>query len=306
MKFPTSTEILPSEPYRSRFVSIAVVSLLLLLGISIFGGSWYTVDQTERAVLLRNGAFVDVEDPGLHFKLPWFESVVKVGLYQRSVRWDTSTGQDARQEAYSYDQQPANLSISVVWHVPADAVDQLYQQYRTEDGAESNLIDRRIPPAIKTVFGQFTAVSAIQDRAKLNVEILKAVMSDPDIARHQLRSTACRSRTSSSRRLTSSRSKERCRRVSKCSASSSKNSSSKSRPTSRSSMRRLRPTRRSLRLQRKRRRRSCVARLKHQQSELRATRCATTRNSLSSPGLNDGTVSCRRRCCRTASFHFLE
>ena len=181
MKFPTTTIREPGR--RPRLVPIIAAVVLGILALTIIGGSWYTVDQTERAVLLRNGAFVSVEDPGLHFKLPWFESVVKVGVYQRAIRWDQSNGQDGRQEAYSYDQQPANLSISVVWHVPAGSVDQLYRQYRSEDGAESNLINRRVPPAIKTVFGQFTAVSAIQDRAKLNAEIFKAVTSDSDIAK---------------------------------------------------------------------------------------------------------------------------
>lgn len=169
---------MPTLPLKT----IATVIAGLVLAIIIVAGSWYTVDQTERAVRLRNGAFVSVEEPGLHFKLPILESVVKIGIYQRTVRWDQSSGQDLREEAYSQDQQPAKLGISVIWHVPATAVDALYQQYRSADGAEENLIDRRAPQAIKTVFGQFTAVSAIQDRAKLNAEIFKAVTTDPEIA----------------------------------------------------------------------------------------------------------------------------
>lgn len=65
---------------------------LFLFAISIIFGSWYTIDQTERGVLLRNGAFVAVVQPGLHFKLPWLESVYKIDMqthkfeYTRSIR----------------------------------------------------------------------------------------------------------------------------------------------------------------------------------------------------------------------------
>jgi regulator of protease activity HflC (stomatin/prohibitin superfamily) len=166
-------------PFRTGLVG----GVVALLALSVALGSWYTVDQTERAVLLRNGAFVGVQQPGLHFKLPWLESVVHIGIYQRTTHWDASSGNDFRQEAYTYDQQPATLSLTVIWHIPEGQVDDLYRQYRSEEGVQANLISRRVPQDVKTVVGTYTAVSAIQDRAKLNADVLKAVTSDPDIAK---------------------------------------------------------------------------------------------------------------------------
>lgn len=165
-----------------RLAVLGLLAVLAVVILSVVLGSFYTVDQTERAVLLRNGAVVGVEDPGLHFKAPWLESVVKVGVYQRTDRWGSDGQTDGRQEAYSQDQQPAQLSVSVLWHVPPGSVDRLYQQYRSAEGAETNLLDRRVPQAVKTVFGQFTAVSAIQDRAKLNAQAFDAVAGDHEIA----------------------------------------------------------------------------------------------------------------------------
>jgi len=51
-----------------------VIVLLLVLG------SWYTVDQTERGVLLRNGAVVGTAQPGLGFKMPVMDSVEKISV----------------------------------------------------------------------------------------------------------------------------------------------------------------------------------------------------------------------------------
>jgi regulator of protease activity HflC (stomatin/prohibitin superfamily) len=39
----------------------------IAVGLAVAFGSWYTVDQTERGVLLRNGAIIGVAQPGLGF-----------------------------------------------------------------------------------------------------------------------------------------------------------------------------------------------------------------------------------------------
>jgi regulator of protease activity HflC (stomatin/prohibitin superfamily) len=51
-----------------------VVALIMVLG------SWYTVDQTERGVMLRNGAVIGTAQPGLGFKLPLFDRVQKISV----------------------------------------------------------------------------------------------------------------------------------------------------------------------------------------------------------------------------------
>ena len=58
-----------------------VIVLLLVLG------SWYTVDQTERGVLLRNGAVVGTAQPGLGFKMPVMDSVEKISVRTATYTW---------------------------------------------------------------------------------------------------------------------------------------------------------------------------------------------------------------------------
>ena len=43
---------------------IGAVAAVLVIGL-IAAGSWYTVDQTERGVLLRYGAVIGTAQPGL-------------------------------------------------------------------------------------------------------------------------------------------------------------------------------------------------------------------------------------------------
>src|SRR5882724_11528054 len=89
--------------------------LAILVVCMIVLGSWYTVDQTERGVLLRNGAVDGTAQPGLGFKIPVIDSVEKVSVKTFTYTWD-------KMNSYSYDQQPADLKISVTLRASPDKV----------------------------------------------------------------------------------------------------------------------------------------------------------------------------------------
>lgn len=150
------------------------------LGLGLLGGlvivyvlfaSWYQVDQGERAVVLRFGELVGTSDPGLHFKLPWVDSVRMISVQNQNNRYTNL-------EAYSRDQQPANLTVSVTYVVSDPS--ELYTQYGDLDTAVRRLIDPRLTAGIKTIFGQYDAVRAIQERAALNNDFGTAVTSAID------------------------------------------------------------------------------------------------------------------------------
>jgi len=106
-------------------IGAAVIGLIALVAIM---GSWYTVDQTERAVLLRNGAVVGTAQPGLGFKIPVIDSVEKISVKTSTYTWD-------KMNSYSYDQQPADLKISVTLRASPDKVADLYAKFGRLDTA---------------------------------------------------------------------------------------------------------------------------------------------------------------------------
>jgi len=147
------------------------------LGLGLLGGlvivyvlfaSWYQVDQGERAVVLRFGATVGVSDPGLHFKLPWVDSVRTITLQTQNKRFQNL-------EAYSRDQQPADLTVSVTFQVSDPRA--IYEQFGDLEVATARLIDPRLIAGVKTIFGQYDAARAIQERAGLNNDFATAVTS---------------------------------------------------------------------------------------------------------------------------------
>jgi len=153
----------------NRAIGFGVTAALLFLAILIvaFGG-FYQVDQGERGVLLRNGQLVSVTEPGLGFKTPVFENVRYISVRDHNVVMPL--------EAYSFDQQPASMQVSVTYRIPADRVADLYSEYGTLEALQSRVIERRTPDAVKNVFGRFTAVRAIQEREKLGVDAVQAVI----------------------------------------------------------------------------------------------------------------------------------
>lgn len=149
-------------------VGIVSAVVLALIALTVVGGSFYTVDQGERGVILRNGAVVGTAEPGLGFKLPIVDSVREINVQtQARVYKDVMV--------YSRDQQNAGLQVSVNYRLASDKVEQIYSEFAGQDGIVSRLLDRQVPEEVKNVFGKFNAVTAIQERARLGMEIQEAV-----------------------------------------------------------------------------------------------------------------------------------
>src|SRR5947209_12253108 len=146
-------------------IAAAVAGLLVLAAIL---GSWYTVDQSERGVRLRYGATIGTAQPGLGFKIPLIDSVEKVSVKTITYSWD-------KMNSYSYDQQPADLKISVTLRASPDRVADLYAKFGRLDTAVNQVVSPVVNQQVKVVFGRYTAVKAIQERGALNSAIKDAI-----------------------------------------------------------------------------------------------------------------------------------
>jgi len=152
----------------------ALAALIILL---ILMGSWYTVDQTQRGVLLRNGAFVEVVQPGLHFKWPVIDNVVKIDMQTHTYSW-------TKVNSYSADQQPADLKVSITIRTSPDKVPEVYSRFAGDlRAAVERLVTPLMNKEVKIVFGQYTAVRAVTQRGPLNTDVMRALTeamaSDP-------------------------------------------------------------------------------------------------------------------------------
>jgi len=150
-------------------IRAVLAAAILLVGLSLFFGGYYTVDAGEEAVLLRFGAVANVTGPGFHLKIPLIESVEKIDTRITTIEWSHTDPM----ESYSRDQQPAKLSIKVSLRAKPDpeSITELYTRFRDLRGFKDSILVPRTYEGVKTVFGQFDAVTAIQERARLNAEV---------------------------------------------------------------------------------------------------------------------------------------
>lgn len=136
--------------------------------LSSFLSTWYIIDESERGVLLRNGAFKSVEEPGLHFKVPFIDTTKIISIANQAALYEGV-------QAYSKDQQNATMNVSVSWHVDPTRVSELYTQYRDLDGVLNRLISRNVGTQTENVFGQYSAASAVQQRVQLVNDLNNAI-----------------------------------------------------------------------------------------------------------------------------------
>lgn len=152
---------------------LIVIGVLVVVAVIVAFNGFFTVDQGYRGVHLRLGAVVGIAEPGLGFKIPFIDRVVMLRTQTNSKVYD-------QMEAYSRDQQLAELRISVTYRLAPNAVDEIYATFGSEEGMVNRLIDRRVNELARTVFGQFNAVEAIQQRGSLNQQIFDSVLEAID------------------------------------------------------------------------------------------------------------------------------
>ncbi len=155
-------------PKRAIAAGAAVVVALVLLFSTA-----YTIDEGERGVILRLGRVVGEAGPGLHFKIPFINSVEKISVQIQKEAFEKTDVADTRLETYSRDQQPATIAMAINYHVTdASAV---YAQFGSLENMKQRVIISRAYDKLKTVFGQFDAADAIQKRTVLNAEVFEAI-----------------------------------------------------------------------------------------------------------------------------------
>lgn len=105
----------------------AVIGAVLLISTSV-----YTVDQTERALVLRFGDYVRTEGPGLKFKLP---SPIETTYKQETeiIRKDAIGGNDASSLMLTGDENIVDIDFTVLWRI-SDLADYYFE---VDDPAEA-------------------------------------------------------------------------------------------------------------------------------------------------------------------------
>ncbi len=138
-----------------RFPVTGIIVLLILLLLIITGySSVFTVQQTEQALVVRFGAPVDVvTDPGLHFKVPFTDSVIPIDKRILDL-------ENPAQELIASDQKRLVVDAFARYRIK-DAL-QFYQSVGTIQAANLQLA-ALLNSALRRVLGEVSLIQVVRD-----------------------------------------------------------------------------------------------------------------------------------------------
>ncbi len=196
----------------SSIVMLVVGAVVVLFALSVFFGSFFTIDTAHAGVVQRLGKFSRIAQPGLNFKLPFIDAVVAnltLQVQQLDVKVETKTKDnvfvqipisvqykvmpDKVYDAFYKLSDPIKQIESFVYnvilgHVPKLTLDETFdQQAQIAIDVKNNL------DASMSEFGYSIVKSLITDLVP--DEKVKAAMNDINAAQREREATVSRAET---------------------------------------------------------------------------------------------------------------
>lgn len=119
-----------------RRIRLVLISLLLLFLVPLGNSVLYTVDEREMAVILQFGEPVQSRtDPGLYFKLPFIQQVLR--LPKTLQVWHGTKAQEQLVDVPTKDGKKIEITVWAAWKITDPVL--FVQTLRTEVNAESRV-----------------------------------------------------------------------------------------------------------------------------------------------------------------------
>ena len=143
---------------------IIAYSLLLVVSLAMLTGSLYVVRETERAVVLRFGALIDVDnEPGLHAKIPFVDEVRKFDARVLTL--------DAPAESF-YTLEKKRLIVNSYSKWLIDDVETYYRATGGDENAAMVRLAARVNDGLRNQFGKRLLHEVVSgEREKLMTEL---------------------------------------------------------------------------------------------------------------------------------------
>lgn len=144
-----------------------LASILTLICVALLSQSYFTVHQTQKAIVLQLGEpLQEVYGPGIHFKIPFIQKVVYFD--GRVLDYDARS-----REAFTVDKKAIVLDNYARWRI-TDPL-QFYRTMRTIPGAQARL-DDVVYSQLRALVGAYTLTQVVSShRASIMKEVTEKV-----------------------------------------------------------------------------------------------------------------------------------
>ena len=140
--------------------------------LPIFLGIWmlfYTIDEGHVGIVKRFGEATEQVNPGLHFKLPFADTVEELEIRTRKNA--------EKLKASTFEQMPVGAEVSVNWTVIRPEAFQLYKNYGGLEQFENRILDPRLRSAAKDAIARYKAEQIVQNRGQVIQKIEETLLA---------------------------------------------------------------------------------------------------------------------------------
>jgi regulator of protease activity HflC (stomatin/prohibitin superfamily) len=152
----------------NKSVMWSVLGVVAFFSLIVVFLSWYIVPEGHVAILKHTGRAVSQQDPGLHWKIPFLQTVETTDVRQRKTVESLS--------AATRNQLPTTAEVSVNWTVDKEAAMELYIQYGGLTQFETRVLNPKLRSSAKQSIAHFPADEIIRNRQAVVAEIRAAMV----------------------------------------------------------------------------------------------------------------------------------
>ena len=156
---------------------LIIIAVCALVAVIIVFNCFSTVGTTERGIMVTFGkAGEEVLSPGLHFKVPFAQTIKKYSLAPINYEIDFSIGSDG---AVTNDMQTVGLTADVFWTYDESRLYDAVTKY-TESSLRS-AIEKTMLASVKESVGKYTIYEIVENQEKISQEISSSLTSKMSI-----------------------------------------------------------------------------------------------------------------------------
>ncbi len=157
-----SEKVINMTPKSNKSKSAILLGVVTVILIVLALNSFVIVNAGQRGIVLQLGAVRPVVlDEGMHFKLPFVQTVIPVEVRVQKSQSD--------QTAASKDLQIVTTTVAVNFHLEPSQVNKLYQIVGLSYG--ERIVDPAIGESVKAITAQYTAEELISKRSEVSSKI---------------------------------------------------------------------------------------------------------------------------------------
>ncbi len=144
------------------YTLIAAVVIAAIVGLSVLFGSFYTVSEGHRGVVLHFNELHSVSTPGLSMKLPYAQRVIEVDVRTQSSGESIVAG--------THDLQNVSTSVNINYHLDPNAIATIYSKVGLAN--VEKVISKRIIETTTAVVAKYRAEDLLKQREIVKNQIV--------------------------------------------------------------------------------------------------------------------------------------